>query len=753
MAKKRVIAYYMHETERDAAIKRMTSPEVTDSFAIGEIDDGDIATLRKEGVIVQEEPVARAEPPASLPALGGTRAASAADSGEVFRSGVLDDAVPAVVDYYMIRLSGPILEKWRKQLEAIGTELLECVPDHGYKARLRRDQIASVKALSFVVSVTWIHPTSSAAQTTTRALPGIAPGQQSPAGLRMLTFDIRLNLAADRNKVEDWLRIKNVAIAGSSGRKIRIYSLENSSILGELGSLPEVDKIAEYVTPQLWNDAARRLLGLDCTAGGNLATRLTQDGKGQIVAVADTGIDEQHPDFQGRIVGKIARGRPNDVTDPAGHGTHVAGSVLGDGASSKGKIKGTAPKASLFFQSLLDAKGGLGGLPLDLNDLFDEAYQAGARIHNNSWGAATPSSYTINSEEVDEFVRSHPDMLIVIAAGNEGTAFSPRKSAPGFVDWLSIGSPASCKNALTVGASRSDRTDGALSSTTWGIGWPNFFPDPPIANQTISGDPNCLAAFSSRGPCDDRRIKPDVVAPGTDILSTRSSLAPIGNFWGSYPTDPRYAFDGGTSMATPLVAGCAALVRQYYVEDRKHEPSAALLKATLINSTTWLPGADSTAPSNGVPNYHQGHGRVSMQLAIPNDSQPGMQLQFVDDWRKVNLAFAATGQRRRFQFALPANTPELRICMAYTDLAARALQNNLNLVVQHLESSTKWMGNASLPDALTSPDPDNNVEVVRIQNPAAGTYLIQVFAANLLKPLQDFALIVTGVGVPVLNEI
>lgn len=121
-------------------------------------------------------------------------------------------------------------------------------------------------------------------------------------------------------------------------------------------------------------------------------------------------------------------------------------------------------------------------------------------------------------------------MVIVISAGNEGTAAPPRSSsAAGFVDWLSMGSPASCKNALTAGASRSDRTSGGFSSLSYGNAWPNQFPDPLIASKR--GDPQCLADFSSRGPCDDRRIKPDVVAPGTDIVSASSSQAPLSNFW------------------------------------------------------------------------------------------------------------------------------------------------------------------------------------------------------------------------------
>ena len=521
-------------------------------------------------------------------------------------------------------------------------------------------------------------------------------------------------------------------------------------MLRELARLPQVDLIAEYVRPRLYADHARHLIGADAAqtaaAGG-----IDLTGDGEIVGIADTGIDDAHPDFAGRIVTIIARGRAGDHSDPAGHGTHVAGCVLGDGTASGGVVKGTAPKAKLFFQSLLDASGHLGGLPLDLNDLFLEAYNAGVRIHNDSWGSDGPSRYTINSEEVDEFVQAHPDMLIVLAAGNEGRApAAPLKSAVGFVDWLSIGTPASSKNAITIGASRSDRIDGPSVARTWGAAWPADFTTKPIAAEFISGDPESLAAFSSRGPCDDRRIKPDVVAPGTDIAAAKSSLAPLRNFWGSYPTgaaapNPHYAYDGGTSMAAPLVTGAAAAIRQYYVA-QGHQPSAALLKATLVNSTGRLGGADSTAPTTGFPNYHQGHGRIDLSRAVPNAARPAMQLFFSDDWNTAASGLGNTGDYARFQLNVAAGCPELRVCLAYTDLPARALQNNVNLIVQRGGDPKKYVGNADLPNALTILDVDNNLESVRITKPAAGVYYILVVASNLLKGPQTFALVITGEG-------
>jgi serine protease AprX len=643
------------------------------------------------------------------------------------------------------------MEDWRQQLIQAGAEIMDAMPDGSYRARLARERVGPVNDLPFVLSVRWDAPPP--------RIPGFggvaAFGMVDEAGPGELNiYDVRLHDPADVQNIVDWLKSKGVEVIGSGTRKIRFRAHEGAAVLNDLQQRPEAGPVTPYVEPELYNNFARRLLGVDSADPAHPRTQLTEDGAGQIVAVADTGIDREHPDFHDRFAGIVALGRAGDASDPDGHGTHVAGSVLGDGTASKGEIKGIAPGAKLFFQSLLDAKGKLGGLPVNLNDLFEQAYTAGARIHNNSWGAKTPSSYTVDSEEVDEYIYTRRDMLVVISAGNAGVSgAAPQKADPGFVDWLSIGAPGSCKNALTVGASRSDRTDGAFGQSKWVDKWPNTFPAPPISQKLVSGDPECLAAFSSRGPTDDRRIKPDLVAPGTDILSTRSSQAPDGNYWGPFEPMPKfYAFDGGTSMAAPLVSGCAALVRQYYVQTRGHQrPSAALIKATLVNSTKWLAGEDSNAKSVGKPNYHQGHGRVSLDAAYPNASRPGMGLSFVDEWE--TFQFTRTGQRKRYQFVLPADIPELRICMAYTDAPARGLQNNVNLVLQYLDEAKKFMGNEELPDQLTLPDPDNNLESIRVQNAKKGTWLIQVFVSNLLKPPQDFALVVTGIGLPWLTEI
>jgi serine protease AprX len=752
MVKEFVSVYFMNEQEKQRASELMPGATETEGFLIGEADEDVEARLRDARLIFQSYPESWKPPVPESERLTPQAAARKA------REAVIDtmDINPAPRDFYRVVLRGPVIEPWRNQLEAMDVKLGDALPGGGYRVRLALSDLPRVQILAFVASVNWIQPSESAPTVVTPAAVGVVETGQ-------LLFDVRLNSPEFLGKVAQWLTERNTTIVGMSGRKIRISAEESAPVLNELATMPEIDTISEYVQPKAFNDVARVILDIDSfpnsPAGAVPVGSVAQDGSGQIVAVADTGIDDKHPDFRGRIIGKVALGRPNDTSDPNGHGTHVAGSVLGDGAASGGKVRGTAPKAELFFQSLLDAKGGLGGLPLDLNDLFLQAYKSGARIHNNSWGAATPSCYTMNSEEVDEFVRNNPDMLIVIAAGNAGTSAKPLHSNLGFVDWLSIGSPASSKNALTVGACRSHRTDGAFANRTWGRVWPIDFPLDPIKSECISGDAESMAAFSSRGPIDDHRVKPDLVAPGTDIASTRSSIAPLSNFWGPYPAtqpppqDPQYAYDGGTSMATPLVSGCAALVRQYYVDERKHVPSASLLKATLINSTVWLSGKDAIADPQGEPNYHQGFGRVSIVRAIPNKQNTQFIIEFLDDWQKPQASLLRTGERRRYHFALAANAQELRICLAYTDPPARALQNNVNLIVQHLASGTKFVGNARLPNALTQLDTTNNVESVCIPTPPEGDYIIQIVASNLLKPPQDFAVVVSGTGISQLNRI
>jgi serine protease AprX len=731
MATKHVIAYAMHETELAAAGPIVENAQWTASYVIGDVDEDRIEELEQAGLVVDEvAPVGR---PTTAAMVRGTLSAETGVDG--WRAGGDDEIPPpepGAPTQWLVSLTSPLMSDMRESLAATGAQLDEYVPHHAYVATATPEQASDVINLPFVRDVERYGPSKTGPIVLT------AGGDDRSEGDTARVWDLWLSDASVREQVVSWLAQNDVSVVGEGGRRVRLALPAESGLQREISTLPGVLSMVEHVPPKLFNDVSRGLLGVTSDAPGR---SLPLTGAGQVVAVADTGLQDDHPDFNGRVIEVVALGRPNDASDPHGHGTHVAGSVLADGSASDGAYAGVAPAAKLYFQSLLDPRGGLGGLPVSLEDLFEPAYQAGARVHNNSWGAATASAYTVDSNDVDAYAAKRRDMLIVIAAGNEGTAADPFNSEPGFVDWLSIGSPASCKNALTVGAARNRRTTGGLSGRTYGDTWRQDFPKPPIADQRVSGDPESMAAFSSRGPCDDRRIKPDIVAPGTDIISTRSDIAPDDHFWGLVDDNSAYAYMGGTSMACPLVAGCAALVRQYFVDERDTSPSAALLKATLVNGARWLSGPDSLADREARPNFHQGFGAVNLTTTVPNPAEPDLRLEFVDCWETPNLQLGETGERQRFQVDVEGGVP-LRLCMAYTDLPGRSLQNDLSVMVQD-PTGAKIAGNTGLPE-ITKSDVDNNVEVIRVDDPAPGRWLIQVFARNLLRPPQDYALVVTG---------
>lgn len=806
MSKYRIKAYFMHEHEQvvaqeavDASI--IAEAEWTPGYVMGIVDESRIESLSKQGLVVSlveevaaadEEPVVRGgstKPRAELMmAIGRPLSFSLPGSPTTASDGAEGPTIPMTVEkqtpkskilshdsrrtqFYVVRFHGPVTEERRKELTKLRIKLGERLTRNKYTVQLKPSQ---VKTLAEVPSVDYIRLYSEADTLRVRDAGGdsrkddsagmsFAATDAAPATMsfgvtagaaakperarRTCVYTIRLHQSKDMPAVVKWLAGRKCKPLWKHGDQLQVALVEGCKTLSDLANRVEVAVVEQLEAPRLYDEPARALLGL---VRKNMQFDLK--GAGEIIGVADTGIDKTHADLANRIAGVSAWGRKGDVSDPEGHGTHVAGCAVGDGTASKGEVMGAAPEAKVFFQSILDNNGGLGGLPNDIGQLLKEAYAKGARIHNNSWGAFSFARYSNTSLDVDRFVADNPDMLVVIAAGNDGIGIPRATGAKmiamnGFVDWPSVAAPATAKNALTVGASRSSRTMGGYSKLTWSDAWPDRYPHPPISQERISSNDQCLAAFSSRGPSDDQRIKPDVVAPGTDIAAAKSKDAPLHKFWGAYPKSNQYGFMGGTSMAAPYVAGCAALVREWYLKRGAWAtPSAALLKATLINGTRRITGADAVAALEGDPNYHQGFGRIDMSNTVPNSLSPKLELVFDDTWKNKGRMFKQTGQRFRYRIKVGDGLP-LRLCLAWTDPGARGLQNSLLLLVDNI-NQTKWMGNAQaatlMPIAGGQRDPNNNVQVVRIEKPLPGEYTIAIMASMVLFPPQSFALVVTG---------
>ncbi|MFE7332094.1 S8 family serine peptidase [Streptomyces sp. NPDC057565] len=274
------------------------------------------------------------------------------------------------------------------------------------------------------------------------------------------------------------------------------------------------------------------------------------DGTGTKVAVLDTGIDPDHPDVAGQIEKTQNFTDDPDAVDHHGHGTHVASTIAGSGAASGGKYKGVAPGADLYIGKVLDHAGS--GPESGVIAGMQWAVAEGADVVSMSLGSPVASDGTDPlSQAVDQLTASS-GALFVIASGNEGS------------DKSTVGSPGAADAALTVGA---------------------------VSKSEL------LADFSSRGPRKgDFAVKPEITAPGVGIAAARAAGTSMGR-----PVDANYTAASGTSMATPHVAGAAAILAQ-----RHPDWTADRLKQVLV----------STAKQGSYTAYQQGGGRVDVPKAI-----------------------------------------------------------------------------------------------------------------------------------------
>ncbi|MGW0624718.1 S8 family peptidase [Streptomyces sp. NPDC002765] len=319
-------------------------------------------------------------------------------------------------------------------------------------------------------------------------------------------------------------------------------------------ALTNGDTLAPGVA-HVWFDGIRKA-ALDKSVpqiGARVAWAKGYTGKGVKVAVLDTGVDTDHPDLKGQVIASKNFTDSPTTQDHFGHGTHVASIVAGTGAKSSGTYKGVAPDAKILNGKVLSDKGE--GDDATILAGMEWAADQGADIVNLSLGMSDTPGIDPLEAEVNKLSESK-GILFAIAAGNEG------EGGPQTID-----SPGSAADALTVGA--------------------------------VDGHDK-LAEFSSLGPTADGALKPDVTAPGVDITAASAPGSVIAKEVGENP--PGYVTISGTSMATPHVAGTAAILKQQHPDWKFAE-----LKAALVGSTK--------AMGNRSP-YTAGSGRIAVDKAI-----------------------------------------------------------------------------------------------------------------------------------------
>eukprot|EP00602_Paraphysomonas_sp_CaronLab_P004823 CAMPEP_0185022698 /NCGR_PEP_ID=MMETSP1103-20130426/5407_1 /TAXON_ID=36769 /ORGANISM="Paraphysomonas bandaiensis, Strain Caron Lab Isolate" /LENGTH=632 /DNA_ID=CAMNT_0027554897 /DNA_START=589 /DNA_END=2487 /DNA_ORIENTATION=- len=472
-------------------------------------------------------------------------------------------------------------------------------------------------------------------------------------------------------------------------------------------------------------------------------------GLGQIIGISDTGIDNSSCFFHDPDV-KFPYDTLNldhrkviyydtfaDNVDLNGHGTQVSSVAAGNcidnaktaqynGAAFAGKIS--------FFDIGRDNKL---MVPSNVNNqLLAEQYDNGARVLSFSWGT-TSNEYTVDARNVDQFMWDNADALVLIAAGNDGDESDPSNT---------VGSPATAKNSVAVGAS--------LNSAK---SWAGISVDKNIAEHV---NRNSVAGFSSRGPTSDGRLKPDVCGVGSLVFTATNLFPP------SSETHSSRSRVQGTSFSAPLLAGHAALVREYFLSgfyptgsNRSSDgfaPSGALVKAMLIHGAEALTAIvydDYVETGTVHGDFIQGYGRAQLNnsLSFTNSTRNGLTLFVIGAVDSANENYAEFGvadspHEYSFTVANVTDPKPIRVTLTYTDYpgtfgSTNALINDLDIELSN--STHNFYPIVTNSDDMY--DRKNNLEVIVLHNPApGGLYTVKVTPVSVVMGPQPYALVLSG---------
>ena len=653
---------------------------------------------------------------------------------------------------FLVQFEDKITDGLKQDLTQKNIEVLAYIPENTLILRLSAGTNELVKSFK---NISWIEPYHFTYKISENITP-VSIFDEDEA----IDISIRVFNDVERDKVISFLNEKGEVLLAVFEKTI-IVQLHKKNIY-QLASLDEVEWLERYYPPRLHHvdigiqnednppppdegdyskltsfESGSKILNLEGSY------RLGLNGRAQIIGVADTGISQGkldntlHFDLEGQILKGYSVGLFGKTwEDFIGHGTHVAGSLVGNGAISGGKIQGVAYGARLVAQSLITGFNNMLP-PANIQSTFEKAYNDGARIHSNSWGVPfSNGAYENYSASIDAFMWGHMDFLPVFAVGNDGGDLDKN----GVIDEDSLSSPSVSKNCLAVGASENVVYEGGIQKK-WGklLGGDEKWSQLPISEDLVSDNANGVAAFSSRGPTQDGRIKPDVVTPGTNILSLRSSHPDASALWGAF--DAHYVWGGGTSMSTPIAAGTAALVRQHYQDiENLDYVSSALVKATLMNGAfDMYPGQFGDIEKKEIPynrpNVHEGWGRLDVDNTLLSH------FLYWDEKKGIGL-----NEEKVYKIKVSDVKKSLKITLAYTDYpssssAFKNLVNDIDLEVADAK------GKIFYPNGGTTADRLNNIETVDILKPTVSEYLVKIKGFNIpngKNGKQPFALVASG---------
>jgi subtilisin family serine protease len=674
---------------------------------------------------------------------------------------------------FLLQWLGPEKDEWKNTLDAYGVELLFPLHQYSWICRASSDVSSKIQQLRFIRA--WASIPLSA-----KIHPYFLFAPELPESF---SIQIQAQYPFDIDAFVSQAKIEKEKISVQASIPISKIIISDLALdqLTPLATNSQVLTMERYEPYEVLNHRAARVIGTqDLFRGVNVPIIPGLDGSGEIAGVADTGIRNTHPDFWNPTFSdKVIATFPANWDDYHSHGSHVSGTVAGTGASSANRQqKGIAYNARLVSQNFLGNQAyynTLGGLYA----LLQEAYNAGARTHNNSWGYNWSTyyhvygggEYTSGARDIDRFLWDHMDFTMVKSAGNNRgnnfyipyyTYYGPYPFTRGT---RTITADSNAKNLICVGALENENGTPVGHPSAWG--------------RTESIQRN-IAWFSSTGPTHDGRIKPDVVAPGDPLLSVnRNHLSSPYSLYTSM---------SGTSMSGPVVTGSAVLVRQYYRDYHQlssNAISSALVKATLINGgkqglfdsdavrSGYYPYDNKPFPKD--PNSFTGFGLINLKEALKPDNK---KVLYVNAYDPIAHQLGLSNQKLIDTYYIRASnsTHPLKATLAWTDYAnslippnasssafnQKDLINNLHLEILEMNNMTNYRGN-QMKNGFSLANPNdfdhiNNVEQVVLPGSNDSIYRIQVFSMDPITSdlahnyRQPYALVLSGENIEWIND-